>query len=93
MLEEQRLEAEQVLSDLLTEELIPFPLNVGEISKEIDGYTIHFHDSRIHSARIPLVEGQSFKDACRVAVLHRVAIMSGPLINAGIKGSGRALLK
>jgi hypothetical protein len=45
-------EAQQVLKELWDEQLIPFVLNVGKIVKEVSGeYTIHFHDSRIHSAR------------------------------------------
>jgi hypothetical protein len=72
-------EAQQVPDELWSEKLLPFVLNVGKITKGIGEYTIHFHDSRIHSARVPLTKGQSFRDMVRVAVLARVAEMSGPL--------------
>jgi len=72
-------EAQQVLDELLAEKLIPFPLNVGKITKASAEYTIHFYDSRIHSARVPLTRGQSFRDLVRSAVLDRVAKISGPL--------------
>jgi len=72
-------EAQQVLDELLAEKLIPFPLNVGKITKASAEYTIHFYDSRIHSARVPMTRGQSFRDLVRSAVLDRVAKISGPL--------------
>jgi hypothetical protein len=72
-------EAQQVLDELWSEKLLPFVLNVGKITKGIGEYTIHFHDSRIHSARVPLTKGQSFRDMVRAAVLARVEEMSGPL--------------
>lgn len=72
-------EAQQVLDELWREKLIPFSLNVGKITKAAAEYTIHFYDSRIHTARVPLTEGHSFRDMVRVAVLDRVAKMSGPL--------------
>ena len=72
-------EAQQVLDELLAEKLIPFPLNVGKITKASGEYTIHFYDSRIHSARVPLTRGHSFRDLVRSAVLARVEKMSGPL--------------
>ena len=72
-------EAQQVLDELLAEKLIPFPLNVGKITKASAEYTIHFYDSRIHSARVPLTRGHSFRDLVRSAVLERVEKISGPL--------------
>ena len=72
-------EVQQVLDELLAEKLIPFPLNVGKITKASAEYTIHFYDSRIHSARVLLTRGQSFRDLVRSAVLDRVEKMSGPL--------------
>ena len=75
------VEAQQVLDELLNEKLIPFALNVGKITKGIGEYTILFYDSRIHSARVPLTRGHSFRDLVRSAVLARVEKMSGPLKN------------
>jgi len=74
-------EAQQVLDKLWSERLIPFTLNVGKITKAYGEYTIHFYDSRIHSARVPLTCGHSFRDLVRSAVLARVAQLSGPLKN------------
>jgi hypothetical protein len=72
-------EAQQVLDELLLENLIPFQLSIGKLTREIGAYTIHFHDSRIHNAQVPLTKGTSFRDMVRVSVLARVAKMSGPL--------------
>ena len=72
-------EAQQVLDELWSEKAIPFALHVGELSKGMGKYTIHFHDSPIHTARIPLTMQKSFRDMVREAVLARVAQMSGPL--------------
>jgi hypothetical protein len=72
-------EAQQALDELWAAKLIPFRLNVGKLTKGVGEHTIHFHDSRIRTARIPLTDGQSFRDLVRVAVLARVAQRSGPL--------------
>ncbi len=72
-------EAQQVLDELWSEKAIPFALHVGELSKGMGEYTLHFHDSRIRTARIPLTKRKSFRDMVREAVLARVAQMSGPL--------------
>ncbi len=72
-------EAQQVLEELWSEKLTPFPLNVGKITKAPGVYTIHFHDSRIRTALVPLLKGHSFRDMVRSAVLARVAEFSGPL--------------
>jgi hypothetical protein len=72
-------EAQQVLAELWSEKVIPFELHVGKLTKDIGEYTIHFHDSRIRTALIPLMKEKSFRDMVREAVLTRVAQMSGPL--------------
>jgi hypothetical protein len=41
--------------------------------KDLDGYTIYFHDSRIRTAEISLSEGHPFTDELRAAVLDLVA--------------------
>ena len=69
----------KVLDELWAEKLIPFALTVGKITKAPAEYTIHFYDSRIRTARVPLTEGHSFREMVRSAVLERVAKMSGPL--------------
>ena len=79
MRENQLAEIQKVLDELWNEQLIPFVLTVGKLTREATDYTIHFHDSRIRTADVHYIEGQSFRDSVRAAVLDRVARMSGPL--------------
>jgi hypothetical protein len=65
-------EAQQVLNELWNENLLPFKLRAGKITKEAGEYTLHFYDSRMRTVSIPMVEGQSFRDMVRAAVLTRV---------------------
>lgn len=82
MLKDQEAIAQNALDELWNEELIPFALSIGKITQASDQYTIHFHDSRIHTAFVPIIEGVPFsKEIVRSAVLDRVAKMSGPLSN------------
>ena len=81
MPEDRKVEAQKALDQLWNEQLIPFALSVGKITRESDEYTIHFHDSRISTAQVSLSDGQSFTDGVRAAVLERVSRMSGPLAN------------
>ena len=84
MPEDLKANAQKILDELWNEQLIPFALTVGKITKDADEYTIHFHDSRIRTAGVPLTEGTEglpFEDRVRSAVLDRVAKMSGPLKN------------
>jgi len=74
-------EAQEVLDDLWQKRLIPIELTARKITKESSEYTIHFFDSRIRTARIPLTPGSSFREMVRSAVLARVTEMSGPLKN------------
>lgn len=48
-------QVQQVLNEMLSESVIPFPLNVGKITKAAGSYTIHFYDSRIRTAHVPLI--------------------------------------
>ena len=70
-------EAQQVLDELWQEKLVPFVLNVGKIINDMGEYTIHFHDSRIFTARFPITESISFREMVRTAVLARVAQLVG----------------
>ena len=72
------VEAQQVLDDLWKEKRSPFQLNVGKITKARDEYTIHFYDARMRTARVPLLEDSSFREMVRIAVLARIAQMTGP---------------
>jgi hypothetical protein len=75
------VEAQQVLDELWQEKSIPFALRVGKLTKGQGEYTIHFYDSRLRTITIPLLLGHSFRDMVRLAVLERVAKLSGPLEN------------
>ena len=78
--EEQKVQAQQVLDELLKEGLIPFALTAYDINTNGQGkYVVHFNDSRIHECRFSWAEGEHFKDVLRVAVMERVNRMSGPL--------------
>ena len=79
MPENQKLNVQKVLDELWNEQLIPFVLTVGKITKDDNEYTLHFHDSRMHTAHGIITESQPFRDLVRAAVLDRVARMSGPL--------------
>ena len=72
-------EAQQVLDELWKENLTPFKLNVGKITKREWEHTIHFYDSRMRKVHIPLTKEKSFRDLVREIVLARVAKLSGPL--------------
>jgi hypothetical protein len=79
VLDVRQAEAQQVLDELWKEQMLPFQLTAEKISKEIDEYTIHFFDSRMRSVCIPRAIDSPFKESVRIAVLDRVARMSGPL--------------
>ncbi|MDX6530246.1 MAG: hypothetical protein QOH41_2536 [Blastocatellia bacterium] len=79
MLDVCQAEAQQVLNELWSEELLPFQLTAEKISEEIDEYTIHFFDSRMRSVCVPRAIDSPFKESVRTAVLDRVARMSGPI--------------
>lgn len=80
-------EAQQVLDELWREKLIPFPLNVGKLTRGMGEHTIHFYDARIRTATIPLVDHSSFRGMVKMAVLARVARISGPLAKKPTEGS------
>lgn len=71
-------EVQLVLDELWGEKLIPFALNVGNISKDVGEYTIYFHDSRIYSAGVTLSTDRPLRDVVRSSVLARVKELSGP---------------
>jgi hypothetical protein len=90
MLEKQKLEAQQALDELFSEELLPFSLTAHELESIGSGeYIVRFHDSRLSSIDVSWVQGQSFKDVFRAAVLARVSRMSGPLKRSAKRGSIR----
>jgi hypothetical protein len=78
--EDIKLEAQQVLDDLLKERLLPFKLTAEKVISEASSkYTIRFYDSRIHSITFTMEAGKSFKDLVRAATLEQVERMSGGL--------------
>ena len=73
-------EAQSVLDELWAENLIPFQLTARKVeSVGLEEYIIRFNDSRLHSVDVSWKNLDSFKDALRVAVLARVARLTGPL--------------
>jgi hypothetical protein len=71
-----KLEAQQVLDDLDRRHLIRFKLTAFEVeSIGLGKYMIYFHDSRLPALLISWVEGQSFKDVFRSAILDHVSRM------------------
>ena len=79
-------EVQQVLDELWTNKTIPFALRLGKLTRSADEYTLHFYDSRMRTAHVPLSQERSFKERVREAVLARVAKMSGPLKQPPGKG-------
>jgi hypothetical protein len=81
MPEHQSAEVQQVLDELLREKLVPFALTAYSIDTNGQGeYFIPFKDSRIHSCRFSVKEGEDFIAVVRAAVLERVSRMDGPLL-------------
>ena len=73
-------EAQSVLDDLWAENLIPFQLTARKVeSVGLEEYIVRFDDSRLHSVDVSSKNLDSLKGALRVAVLSRVARLSGPL--------------
>ena len=72
-------EVQQVLDELWADKRIPFALRLGKLSKGTDEYTLHFYDSRMRTACVPLTQERSFSESVKEAVLARAAQMSGPL--------------
>ena len=80
-----KAETQLALNELWREGRLPFVLRVGKITKHLGYYTIHFHDSRIFTADVPLIPNTPYVDMVRAAVLARVAKLSGPLENWYLK--------
>lgn len=73
-------EAQEVLDELWAEEKTPFHLKVGKLTKGVDEYTLHFHDSRIFTACILMMKEKSFREMVRTCVLDRVAQLPAPFL-------------
>lgn len=80
MLEDQKADAQEVLDELFTENLIPFRLVAHTLESVGSGeYIVRFRDSRLPSVDMSWLEGKCLKDVFRAAVLDRVERLSGPL--------------
>jgi len=76
------LEAQTVLDDLWASKLIPFQLTAQKVESIGSGeYIVRFRDSRLRSLDISWKDNESFKDAVQIAVLARMARLSGALRN------------
>lgn len=78
-------EVQQILDELLINQLIPFPLNVKNITKAPTEYIIYFSDSRLFSVAVPLTPGRTTRELVQSAVLDSVAKLSGKLKWPGMK--------
>ena len=78
MLEERRVEAQQVLDELFKENLLPFKLSAARVeSIGPAAYIVHFHDSRLLLVDFSWRQDLSFKDVFRASVLERAERMGG----------------
>lgn len=81
------LEAQSALDDLWAEKVIPFELTAHRVeSLGLEEYIVRFHDSRLRSVDVSWKKPSSFKNVVRVAILARVARLSGPLRTSPHKG-------
>jgi len=72
--------AQSVLDDLWAKDQIPFQLTAHVVeSLGMDEYIVRFYDSRIRSVDVSSKNSHSFQEAVRVAVVDRVARLTGPL--------------
>jgi hypothetical protein len=82
-LDELKLEAQAQLDFLSAANQIPFQLNVHAVeSIGMEEYIIRFYDNRLHSVDVSWKNHLSFGEAVSVAVLARVARLSGPLMSS-----------
>ena len=83
MLDKEQAEAQQALDELFGEHLLPFELSAHLVeSIGSTEYIVRFYDSRLRSLDVSCLQGQSFKDTFRAAVLERVKRLSGPFARA-----------
>ena len=76
------LKVQETLDELLSNGQLPFSLTAYDVKKlTVDDYTVHFHDSRVHSISFALKTGASFKEVVRAAVLQRIATLENPFCN------------
>jgi hypothetical protein len=73
MLEDQKVEAQQVLDELFREGLLPFELCARQlVLTGTRDCQVLFHDSRLHSVKVSYLKPQRFRNVFRAAVLEKV---------------------
>jgi hypothetical protein len=78
MLDDQKIDAQQILDQLFSEHLLHFKLSACLVDS-IGGeeYVIRFHDSRLPSVDVSWRDDQSFKEVFRIAMIERLDRMNG----------------
>jgi len=80
MLDDQKIDAQQILDELFGEHLLPFELSACLLDPlGSEEYEVRFHDSRLPWIQVSWRQGQCFKDVFRTAMLDRIERM-----NAGV---------
>ena len=80
MLEDEKVEAQEALDELFSEQILPFELSARQLETTgVRECQVRFYDSRLHSVDVSWLKGHRFKEAFRAAVLERVKKLSGPL--------------
>jgi hypothetical protein len=79
MLSDVQATASRIVKELWEQNLIPFELHIGQLTLDVDQYTIYFYDRRFHLVVIPLEGEGSFEDRFREAVLREFATRGWPV--------------
>jgi hypothetical protein len=80
MLEDQKVEAQQVLNELFSQHRIPFKLTAQRVeSVGVHDYIVLFQDSRLYSVDVAWNEGEKFKDVFCESLLDLLERRSGRL--------------
>ena len=78
MLEDQQADAQRVLDELFSKQVLPFKLSAEKVESLGEGELIvRFYDSRIHSIDVSWSEGQCFMQAFRTALVDRLCRLKG----------------
>lgn len=73
------IEAQSVLNDLWSEQLIPFQLTSHHVdSLGMNEYKVRFYDSRLHSVDVSSKDDDDFRHVFRVNILSRIDRLGGP---------------
>ena len=73
------IEAQAVLNDLWSRDLIPFQLTAHHVEAlGMNEYKVRFCDSRLHSVDVAAKDDDSFRHVLRANLLARLAGLEGP---------------